>query len=278
MATLAEQRLASRTRERDRSDFRVRNASEAVPKDTYYRPEYGWVMSDAQVKKEQEVEGTYNKATADATAKVKQNDADYQAAIARGSGDINSAYDEAISASKKPTMDLVPVRVVNGNTIEGTYMLPKSTVDDLNSNTFNKGSGSYVGNWVDNGANYNIDVRTNGGKVMGKEIHDSLRTAQDQVNKTQQDNENAYKQSLKNAEAERQSALSGFSDTSSKSYADAKNTWNAELNQVSGSYAKRLASGKAAYDDSKQKYSDSVSGVDIGLLESPTNRVKLEVQ
>jgi hypothetical protein len=262
-------------RGRERNDNRFRQKAEARPKDTYYRPEYGWIMSNAQVKAEQGVKGQYDEATAKTEANIEKAKSDFQASKATGIGQINSAYDKALSqATKQET--LVPVRVVNGNTVEGTYMLPKSTVEAMNKDSFNKGKGSYTGNWVDNGAFYNVDTRVTGtGGNRGQELHDSLRNAATEYDRSWNAQVAANQDTLGK---ERSARLSAFEADANKQYEGAATVWNAELAQVLGSYGKRVATGKAQYEESKKKYNDSVLGMDAGLLESPTNVVKTDVK
>jgi hypothetical protein len=252
----------TRGRDRDRGDSRVRNAQEAKPKDVYYRKEYGWVMSNKQVEQEKGVKAQYDARTAAAEEQVRQNEAKYQEAIGAGRDEISGAYDSAIGSSKAPSMDLVPVRVVNGNTVEQTYMLPRSSVDQMTN-----------GNWVDNGQYYNVDVRV-GGKIQGEEIHTAMGTAANQVSQIQKDNDTLYNQSMDNARNEQSSAISGFENASAENFNSAKATWNAELNNIRNAYGNRVATGKKQYEDSKAKYNESVMGVDAGLLETPTNIVK----
>lgn len=63
----------------------------------------------------------------------------------------------------------VPVRVVSGNNIEGTYHIPKDFVDALE-----KDKGNLTAGWVDGGKNYNVEVRQ-GGRIQGAEMHKMVR-------------------------------------------------------------------------------------------------------
>jgi hypothetical protein len=252
----------SRGRDRDRGDSRFRNAQEAKPKDVYYRKEYGWVMSNKQVEAEKKVKAEYDARVQAAEAQVQQNKERYQQSINEGRNNISGAYDDAIGSSSAPSMDLVPVRVVNGNTVEQTYMLPRSSVSQMSN-----------GSWVDNGQYYNVDVRVDG-HVMGEEIHNAMGAAANQVSQAQKDNEALYNQSINNARNEQSEAVSGFEAASGKSYADASAMWDSELNTLRNAYGNRVATGKQQYEDSKAKYNESVMGVDAGLLETPTNIVK----
>ena len=76
----------------------------------------------------------------------------------------------------------VPVRVVasDNKTVEGTYRLPKEVVDTMHKESFNKGDGTYVGNWHD--GYYNVSVVPRGtSNAYGKELHNALSSAYTQV-------------------------------------------------------------------------------------------------
>lgn len=90
-------------------------------------------------------------------------------------GDIQTSIDGAW-ASFQNTFQ--PVRVVNGMNVEATYYLPPDVIESMNNGsmgTINTGDGSYVGNWVDDGAFYNVDVTPQGGDdSYGKELHEMI--------------------------------------------------------------------------------------------------------
>ena len=76
----------------------------------------------------------------------------------------------------------VPVRVIgpDNKTVEGTYKLPRTVVDSMHKESFNKGDGSFVGNWHD--GFYNVSVIPRGtSDAYGKQIHDTLSGAYTQV-------------------------------------------------------------------------------------------------
>lgn len=76
----------------------------------------------------------------------------------------------------------VPVRVIasDNKTVEGTYRLPKEVVDTMHKESFNKGDGTYVGNW--HGGYYNVSVVPRGtSNAYGKELHNALSSAHTQV-------------------------------------------------------------------------------------------------
>lgn len=76
----------------------------------------------------------------------------------------------------------VPVRVIasDNKTVEGTYMLPREIVNTMHKESFNKGNGTYVGNW--HGGFYNVSVVPRGtSNAYGKEVHNALSSAYNQV-------------------------------------------------------------------------------------------------
>jgi hypothetical protein len=264
-----------RVRERGRDDQRIRSAQEAKPKDVYYRPEYGWIMSNADVAREEAIKGQYDKAAGDVAAGIADQERQYRDALAHGETQINSAYSDAVAGAQNPAnVPLYAVRVVNGNNIEGTYMLPKSVIDEMNQKSFNQGDGSYTGNWVDDGKFYNVDVRARGIGPRGQELHDAMRETTQTFAEAQAQNQKLYEASLANANKEREAALSGFNEASQKNYDGARSVWDAELSRLTGGYAERVSQGKAAYQEKKKKYNESVMNMNAGLLESPTNQVR----
>ena len=273
MSLLDDARNREREARRGRSDDRYRSPHEAKPKDTYYRPEYGWIMSDADVRAELETKKQYDANVVNVQNQIAANKQAYQQSLEKGRSDISSTYAKAIQSIKKPTIDLVPVRVVNGNTVEATYHLPRAYVNDLNMNTFNKGDGTIVANWVDGGRFYNVDVKAQGGKMAGQELHDAFRAGVQEVEKAKKANDMAYSLAVSNLEKEKAATLKQFEANSAKNYAEAEKGWNAELDYARNLYPQRIATGKQQYEDKKEKYSQSVIGVDAGLLQSPTNQV-----
>lgn len=249
-----------RTRKRD--DNRFRQAQEAKPKDTYYRPEYGWVMNNAMVKKEQEVKGQYDQAAAQGAEQVQRNEQEFQGLLEQKRNEINSAYS---NQAKKFNTNLVPVRVVNKDKVEATYMLSRDTVNGM-AGSFNKGKGSYYANWVDGGKYYNIDVNVRGGGARGHELHSSIQGAVAQETA-------ARNAAIANLNKEKAATLASFEQTAAKEYDGAKAVWYKELESLRNAYSNRVAAGKKQYDDSKEKYSQSVLGVNDGLLQSPTKQV-----
>ena len=257
----------SQNRGRDRNDSRFRQAQEAKPKDTYYRPEYGWVMSNKMVEQEKGVKAKYDQAVAQGADQVKQNEQQFQGLLEQKRNEINSAYSKQ---ANQYNPQLVPVRVVNKDKVEATYMLPKETVDGMGG-SFNKGDGSYYANWVDGGKYYNIDVNVKGGGARGHELHTSLQQAVAQNNA-------ARDTALANLNKEKSATLKSFEQTAAKEYDGAKAVWEKELETLRGAYAKRVATGKQQYEEGKEKYSQSVIGVNDGLLQSPTQQVNANAQ
>lgn len=256
-----------RSRDNERDDARSRSGQEMLRESgTYYRDDYGWVMSDEDVAGEKEIEQQYLNRAAKVKAQIAKADKAYRQEIASRSGQVGSAYDSAIAKARNP--DYVPVNVVSGSTIEHTYMLPKATVNAMNTKSFNTGDGSYVGNWVNNGKAYNIDTRVTGtGGRRGKELHEALikAVAQDKA---------AQSKVLSNLEQQRSASVGGFTTAANKSYAGQKAVWEKELKRVQSAYGNRLKEGRKMYEASKARLNDSIADVNIGLLETPTNQVK----
>jgi hypothetical protein len=120
-----------------------------------------------------------NQSKLDSAYKTQQQMlADQKAQIeAEASGAYINAGNINISG---PAMETV--RVVSGSNVEASYMLPRSVIDQLNTQSFNQGDGSYVANWVDGGKFYNVDVTPQGtSDSYGQELHSMLSGAQSSV-------------------------------------------------------------------------------------------------
>jgi hypothetical protein len=122
----------------------------------------------------------------------KAKDEEFQGQIGKAKQGISEAqgkYDEALrehnsatsglpgldsaldAAWRKTESSFVPIRVVDGNKVEATYMLPREVADNFPTE-------AYHANWVDGGKYFNIDVDAKGGGgKRGAELHDSLANA-----------------------------------------------------------------------------------------------------
>lgn len=186
MATIA-QRVARSNRQGDRSQ-RQRAPGNAGGDQALMRDDVGIRMTGAEYDMYQKV-GTEktkigNAQTALDTAYGKLDTeyhtqrkaiADAEARLRKAENvDLNGQYEKA----KK---GFVPVRVVDGDQVQQTYYLPREAVDKMNNELFNQ-EGGYVGNWVDGGKFYNVDTTLrDSGEKYGKELHQSMRTAELEV-------------------------------------------------------------------------------------------------
>lgn len=271
MSGLLEQR-ADRNQARGRDDNRHRSYQETKPKDTYYRDEYGWIMSDADVAKEQGVKKQYDRNVKSIEKQINQKTKQYHDSVAKGRGQINSAYDGAIGGIKKPSgggLDLVHVRVMNGQTHEATYEVPRAYANEYAN------SQGLSTKWFDN--NLNVDVKA-GGRTIGQELHDALRDASNQTaaakKKASSQANTAYNTVVNNTNTQRQKELDNFNQTSAKNFAGAQKVWAKELKSARAAYGKRVAQGRESYQKFVKDRSNSVLGVDDGLLQSRTNNVE----
>lgn len=256
--------LVDRSRERDRNDKRVRSAQEAKPKDTYYREDYGWIMSNADVAREKNIKQQFDDNTKSVKSQVAASQSKANSAISSGRGQINSAYDEAISTIKKDNSPaMTEVRVMNGTKIEAVYKVPKTYADE-----YTKTEGLNTA-WINGGLN--VDVRAQGGKIVGEELHSSLTDATKQV----QNNHKLLSQAVSNTNAQRALEIENFNKANGKAMEGQQALYTQSIASAEGAYGQRVATGKKTYEDSKARYNDSVMGVDGGLLESPTNKVKV---
>lgn len=107
---------------------------------------------------------------------LEQQKAAGQAKIDAAAGKIpdvpgyKEALDQAWQSTKKT---FVPIRVVSNGKIEGTYMLPKEAAENLAKE---KG---ITTSWANGG--FNVDVRVQGGRIRGAELHKALGDATNSV-------------------------------------------------------------------------------------------------
>lgn len=83
-------------------------------------------------------------------------------------GSVKSTVD---SSWKKYKKNFIPVYVMNGQQIEDKYYLPKSVASNIA-----KSQGLRTA-WYNNGNQLNVDVKVDGGRIRGKEIHSAMRNA-----------------------------------------------------------------------------------------------------
>ncbi len=259
-------------RNRDRADTRgPRDAQEARPKDTYYRKEYGWIMSDADVAKEKEIESNFNTAVGEAEGQIASGDEEFNSLVSDGERQINSAFDTSIRSIVNPTANMVPVKVYTEGNLEQTYMVPRDVAEQLRTQSFNGEEGHYASDWhEDNNALYVYTRPVGAPHAYGKELHESLADVVGQVNNAR----TLYDQAVANANKERDAAIARLRAESLSAYNPQREGWQASLDYERGGYSRRVQGGRTQYEDSKKKLNDSLQGIDEGLLENPTNQVQ----
>ena len=154
-----------------------------------YDKDYGFSMLPEQ----KAVAETYKYQIDDAATKqqeaIDQYKTSAQSAMSKAdetASGILSTAKSSVDAIVKPSVETVPVRVVNGNTVEATYNVPRSVADELAAK-----DGINTA-WVDDGKYFNVDVRADGGSIIGKEIHDMLRGVSEQVTAAEETNQLSY--------------------------------------------------------------------------------------
>ena len=180
----------------------------------------------------------------DNTYKTKMSAAD-----SSGAGIISQAQAQ-LSSVKKPSFDLVPIRVVNGNNIEQTYMLPRSVAEGLHEK-FTGGNEAYLSNWVDDGKALNVDVNV-GGQPYGKELHQALTDAVEQVNSAQKINDDAYNTAMKtggmNIESARQT-LASQKGIAEKYHTQEMSQANSVLDSIKSKWTDHVSEQQAAFQN-----------------------------
>ena len=143
-----------------------------------YRDDLGFNMTRAGYEEYLEEKSNFDKQYSDVISSNRTALEKLSGLEAKAKGGMTSVEKEWQRAQKT----FVPVRVVasDNKTVEGTYRLPKEVVDTMHKESFNKGDGTYVGNW--HGGYYNVSVVPRGtSDAYGKQLHDTLSGAYTQV-------------------------------------------------------------------------------------------------
>lgn len=164
------QRYAQRGRTRDR--LASKGAVDITQVDqAMYDPELGFAISKGgreQLGQQEAAYGTAEKAYGEAKGKLSSIEEKFR-------GDLDKEWNKAQTGYSE-------VRVYDGNNLQGTYKVPKSVIDKLNTEVFNKGEGSYTGNWKSDTGAYNVDVTMRGtDEKYGKELHGMMGQVTGQV-------------------------------------------------------------------------------------------------
>ena len=164
------------------------------PEKQYYRRDLGFAANEAQykgiLKGEEEFQSGYKERQGIIDAATTELDTGLKDSL-KGLPAAEKMANDSWETTKR---SFKPVKVVNGGSIEATYMMPPEMVDKLNTDAFNKGEGSYVGTWhkADGSAAtdasereyYSVDVKPMGvSSGYGKELHESLKDANEKYQK-----------------------------------------------------------------------------------------------
>ena len=143
-----------------------------------YRDDLGFNMTRAGYEEYLEEKSNFDKQYSDVISSNRKALEELSGLEAKAKGGMTSVEKEWQRAQKT----FVPVRVIasDNKTVEGTYMLPREVVNTMHKESFNKGDGTYVGNW--HGGYYNVSVVPRGtSNAYGKELHNALSSAYTQV-------------------------------------------------------------------------------------------------
>lgn len=200
-------------------NIRAQRGAEARPdfKPLQYREEYGFRMTDEQygeyTTKVTDWQNQMGQATEQLNAaqgEINTVQGKLDAEMAAKEKEIAAAQQRLDDAAKVTLADswskyqssFVPVRIVDasGNNIEATYRIPKEGIAELTE----KLGPAFVSNWVDNGANFNISVRTKDGAIRGDELHNAMNTISSEMESS------FYEQNLPNYAAQKQQIAEGY--------------------------------------------------------------------
>ena len=144
---------------------------------------------------EEKAYATYLKGAVDEQANKQQG------AISNYQSQYNSAMSEAekqasgilstaqgqVDGIKRQNIDTIPVNIVSpdGNSIEGTYNVPRSVAEKLAEEK------ELVSRWNEDGS-FNLSVRSRHGKMLGQELHEEFSKAVATLGEYEQMNDEAY--------------------------------------------------------------------------------------
>jgi len=176
-----------------------------------------------------------------------------KSSIMQGQQQINSAQSElksqyASSGNVSSFEDVwknynpgTPIRITSGNNVEATYKIGAPSQKDLQEL---RNSGVSAG-YVDGGKNFNIDVRLDGGKVAGAELHQMMREAEAKAKANAQ---RAYEAQVASQRAQAANAYNQAQSQINQAYG--------QLNQAQSEYssaAERMNTYKANLSSSQSQ-------------------------
>lgn len=189
-----------------------------------------------------------------ASSQLQQQASTAKSQLSSAVPSLSSAISSAWAETKKT---FIPVRVVNGNTVEATYMLPASTAENLAAQE------GVASGWVeDNGYKfYNVDVRTKeGGRIIGAELHKAFSDASNSLYDTWYDEAvPQIKSQLAKAYGEVATATSSLNNQISTAQSEidsATSSLNSSYTELEGQYANsmfQISEAQGQLDSAKAK-------------------------
>lgn len=150
-----------------------RGANDTVGNQNFnaYRKDAGWKMSDDQYADYKKSESEFNTALSGGYSSIESSrsaNASNAAKVDKQEKELSKLKGTSLAAEYSTySKSFIPVRITNGNKVEATYMLPKSSARTLDS----KLSKDFYTGWFNGGKTLNVDVTSRSGKVQGGELH-----------------------------------------------------------------------------------------------------------
>ena len=108
MAGLLQRRTDRReSRRRQPRDIQAAKRERGI----YFRDDYGWVMSDADVEREKELEAAYQQEVERLTGAKKDSRSQFETDLAEAEDQVNQHYDDYISGLEEPTISFDEINV-----------------------------------------------------------------------------------------------------------------------------------------------------------------------
>lgn len=141
--------------------------------------------SDAGVSTTPEAYGKWRSAENEYQKGIAQSQSEINKAksqLGSAAAEISGAYDqlpgvkEAVASGYKSySSKFIPVYVMNGQNIEAKYSLPKSVASNIASSQGLRTA------WYNDGNQLNVDVKVDGGRIRGEELHQAMSDAERDV-------------------------------------------------------------------------------------------------
>jgi hypothetical protein len=214
-----------------------------------YDQEYGFALFPEEKAAAEAYKGQVDKVAGQQSSAI----GDYQSAYSKATSEADAKAQGILDAAKgqaagikKQTISTIPINVVGeGNKIEGTYYLPKEVATKIASE-----KGLFT-NWGKDGS-FNVSVKVEGGRYIGQELHDSFRSASEEVNAANENGGILYDAAKKAGDMQIGSIeqqIAAQKEMNSASYDQNISQGNQALDYIKGKWTTFLGDQRTAFQE-----------------------------